>query len=313
MIRFKSYLNEAKKKDNRKWHFAWRDHDLVKIGGVHESGSTVSAYLQHLNDVRSTVDKHSLGDSFENATPHHFDDDTYQMSPHEMAHWHKHIENMKGEMGNHYEEALMGYKGSSRSYANNPLRDQDNHHDTDGHIHLWTSKFANYKQRVDNMDKLTSAKTIVPMHGYRGFADGVGFRKYAKVGDVFQDHGFTGLSLKRHIANTFAGSSRDEGIEHSNIAKIYLPVGTKGHYIDADKDSGLAHEDEFVLHRGTHFRVLGHTFHKSPSGLNGSNFNHHILHLEVVGQYPKPTLERKKSVMGSAVDFLHAALQDTQK
>lgn len=284
MTRYKK-LFEAKKK-GRKEHLTWGDNDLTKVSDIKEAEAA--------KDFRQPEPE--LGQSFETA-PHmeHHVESGHEMSPSEEHHWKKHALSLEEKMGHgRYTSVYFGYKGSSSGYVNDQLRNADNH-DEQGNIHVRSDHFESLdtKTHVDDVDHLTSAHTIHPMHVYRGFRSGIGFHKDAKPGDIYQDHGFTGTSLKSHIAINFSGMSATK--EHGDVrhvAKIYVPPGTKGHYIDVDGRSSYSSEKEFLLHRGTHFKVLGHSIHKDTVS-NSEKI--HVLHLEVIGQHPKNVVGKRWS------------------
>jgi len=102
-----------------------------------------------------------------------------------------------------------------------------------------------------------------------------GMNKHFKrlpVGSTFHDKGFTGTSLDSGEASEFA--ERDDERRHNIVGRIFLKKGQHGAYIPHSKPKadteyqeeyqGLDHEKEFLLPRGMHYKVIGHSLHKDP-------------------------------------------------
>lgn len=159
--------------------------------------------------------------------------------------------------------------------------------------------------RYDKMDKITSNPTPRDHTVWRGATLRSGIHKL-KPGSEFTDHGYTGTSFSRGTARSFAGdhdrspSSPDDARpgpfqqadprvpKHFDgaaiVARIHVPAGTRAHYLDVHPDTPHP-ENELTLHRGTRFRVTGHSLHRdSDLPLAPST---HVVHMEVVGQHPK--------------------------
>ena len=68
--------------------------------------------------------------------------------------------------------------------------------------------------------------------------------------------------------------NQEKGIGNKRyIFKIHVPKGSKGHYLD-HQHNAHDHEREFLLHRGTTFKVTHHS----------SDDDHHFIHVKVVKQ-----------------------------
>lgn len=76
--------------------------------------------------------------------------------------------------------------------------------------------------------------------GWKGLLSG------RAIGTTFVDLGFTSTSLKRSTASDFG----------SLVFRIRLPKGTRGIWVNSVTRGHLAHEQEFVLARGTRFRIV---------------------------------------------------------
>lgn len=112
---------------------------------------------------------------------------------------------------------------------------------------------------VNHLDHLTSHPTEFAFTGYRGASFKRSETKFS-AGTTFTDHGFTGMSLRKDIALTFSKTNRDNNSKKAHVFAIHVPKGSKGHYLDADPEDKMAEEKEFVLKRGTTFRVRGHSY-----------------------------------------------------
>lgn len=257
----------------RKGHLGWTAGDC-EIGKPLDEESSYRAKphdpLPHLQDLRPLADEH-----FKDHVP----------SERQAMAWREHATNIGEKHRNH----VSWYKGDS-SEANKPLRKAVQ---IGGILHLR----ADHNMpdvttgHIKAMEHVTSTPTTERMNVYRGLDRHSQLHTLAP-GDHFVDHGFTGTSLKRSSAHDFGGQhyAGDEGIphdlaDHHMLARIHVPAGTKGHYLDAQPN---VHNDEheFLLHRGTKFQVTGH----SKSQIQHGNFIHklHIIHMRVVGQNPMP-------------------------
>lgn len=138
------------------------------------------------------------------------------------------------------------------------------------------------KEQVDSLDKITSHKLTSPMTVFRG-AQGrhaPSAKKFKTVGHEFTDHGYTSTSTSPGMAAEFS--------EKEHVFAIHLKPGDKAHHFDAHPNSN-SYESEIVLHRGTRFRVAGH------SKISVKGVPHKVTHLHVVSQNP-----RKVKTDGSA-------------
>lgn len=137
--------------------------------------------------------------------------------------------------------------------------------------------FENFKR---GLDKITSHRTSQDYTVFRGIHTNKDIHGLVPVikgkptrfhdmkpGQEFTDHGYTGASLSPTRAQGFSHNSKD-------VFRIHVPKGSMAHYFDAHSNSH-AHEKEMVLHRGSRFRVKGHT-----QGENGE----HIIDLHLVRQ-----------------------------
>lgn len=162
--------------------------------------------------------------------------------------------------------ALKSYK--DKSDINEPLR-KDKPLYSDEHSH------AQY------MDHVTSFKLKKPLTVYRGVygKNSANAKQFQKKGHEFTDHGYTSTSLKPHVATQFTAIKPNK--KH-NIFAIHLKPGNKGYHLDRHRNSNES-EHEVLLHRGTRFKVTHHS----------EDEYHHITHLSVVSQEPRPLKKRK--------------------
>lgn len=134
------------------------------------------------------------------------------------------------------------------------------------------------RKNIRPLDDLTSYSTKRPHDVYRGMKpEHIGNIENYIPGKIIHDKGFTGTTPDPNIATRFA--PRDEHPNHV-IFHIHVPKGTKGFFIDHNRSGRFSEEKEFLLRRGSHFKILGHTIHKDiyPSI--------HVIHMTVHHQDP---------------------------
>lgn len=290
MRRFKTYLDEAKKKKKPRdpAHFAWSYGDLIPLH--HQNESVIQRQKPEEIDYNNLPEhyddayKHNLGHIF----PTILDADHHRM-------FEEHVKRTSNENLVHYDHG-MKYKQDSMEFINRHLRDTSNH--KDGMIHLPTSggedsihnKF--YNNHV--MEKMTNLVTPKGFTVYRGFRLGKGVTTIMKKGDMFHDHGFTGTSLDPNQTHMFADNDHHG---RKITAAIHVTPGMKGHYLDVDEmRSDYPEEKEYLLHRGTQFKVLGHSIATSMIGNIG--LEHHIIHMQTVHQHPLPVAKDERRSVG---------------
>ena len=138
-------------------------------------------------------------------------------------------------------QALEHYNGDSNS-LNKPLREDRK------------SRIEKVNNHIENMGQVTRQPTKNSFITYRGSTniDHSGLKK----GDIIHDKGFTSTSLEPNTANMFAHAHHEGNADNPHLFRIHNLIGTKGHYISAhDEDLENTDEKEFVLHRGTKFKV----------------------------------------------------------
>lgn len=146
--------------------------------------------------------------------------------------------------------------------------DEDYHeHELDNHIH--------------HLDNVTNHRTTDHHTVFRGGHPGD--KTKFPIGHEFTDHGYVSTSFRKHTAQGFSSSHQVNKDKHGygtvkhHIHVIHVPKGSRGHYFDVkgeDSDHSNHEEKEFVLHRGTRFKVTHHS---------EDNHNHYI-HTRVVKQ-----------------------------
>jgi hypothetical protein len=254
--------------DPRCWHLCW--HRSHVRGNLHEHGPVErrTHVINDLSDIPAPDHVYS-SDEVEHQWNHRktFDDDLYQ--------------------------AKKGYKEASDTFVNKFLR--DNYREEHGHIgrsptmspYVWGRYRGTMYTNIGRMDQVTSHPSLQDMHLFRGYHSTFkGLRK----GDEFIDHGYTGLTSKKFIASDYAGSVKIPGMRTSRsiltIARVHVPAGTRGHLLDHPRQAGIHdHEGEFLLQRGTRFRVMGHSVVEGESRIDRF-LPYHVTHLRVVGQHP---------------------------
>ena len=148
-------------------------------------------------------------------------------------------------------------------------------------------------EHFKKLDKITSHKLKHNYITFRGFNNENVSKEILskKPGDIIHDKGYTGTSIKRSMGFGYAAyvphpETNQKGYHY---AKIYIPKGSKGFFMDApyNEEWGIPSENEMVLHRGTKFQVLGHTT-SSFLSRDGEGYQvHHVTHLKVIGNDKK--------------------------
>lgn len=274
--------------DSRKHHWVWsiRDGHLVEK----------EVYGPFRGEEQPVV--HQSGDDFP---------DEEKLDGYELRNQDAHRQRYDTEIP-HAQYAHSLYKGGSSSAFNDSLRNNFRSHDgtiwrhpyddADGESH------ENIHRAYDAMDGITSHPTVRPFHAYRGFSQGLDPTKLP-MGHQFVDHGYTGMSLKKHFSASYSAhfvgkkssqleiyrkpTDADRGIlpEHRvtrAVARIHVPAGSYGHYLDLENyhhSGGLEGEKEFTTRRGSIFQVTGHS-----SISSGMYYGHniHIVHMNLVHQ-----------------------------
>jgi hypothetical protein len=137
------------------------------------------------------------------------------------------------------------------------------------------------EDHVHHLDKVTNHRTVEHHTVYRGGFKGD--KTKFPIGHEYTDHGYASTSFHRSTAKSFAKEHKvgkdSEGWDKykSHIHVIHVPKGSRGHYLDVqgdDSNHSNSEEKEFLLHRGTRFKVT----HHSEDG------SHHYIHSRVVKQ-----------------------------
>jgi ADP-ribosyltransferase exoenzyme len=209
------------------------------------------------------------------------------------------------------QEAIRNYKGSDHREINDHLRYAKENFDRrkkEYHKDLAKSqiKFVgdkpkekpdwenyhtpdnDYQDYLDNkihhLDNATNHRTVEPHTVFRGGHPGDIHR--FPIGHEFTDHGYSSTSFNMHTARGFAktknvNAHKPEGDTYGNrkfkdiVHVIHAPEGTRGHYLDIDPNRhSNSSEAEFLLHRGTKFKVTHHS----------EDSNTHYIHSRIIKQ-----------------------------
>jgi hypothetical protein len=144
--------------------------------------------------------------------------------------------------------AISTYEGSRGKDMNEALRDPQISED-------------GYKPTIDALDKAMEiapplSEEVVAYRGVKG--NGLDFFDRLKVGDTWEDKGFTSTTIDPAIAERFGGSQPYyDGI----IFRIKLPAGTKGIFPSGYHEPMYGWEPdtseaEFLMPRGSKFKVV---------------------------------------------------------
>jgi hypothetical protein len=246
--------HHGKTKD-RSGHFLWRK------GDVEHHKKTNEGLLEYTHD--KPLDKRFNHPANKEAQTLH--NDLYNS-------FSKHHDKMHeaGHFG-----AIQRYKQDSSEHYNDELRKSKG---------LQSNHSAGFKERVASLDKVTSHRIPMPMTTYRGGIPGDADK--FPVGHEFTDHGYSGTSLNASTSGSFSKAKNDIRIIHV----ISMPKGTKAHYLDVNRDTDHAHENEVLLHRGTKFKVTHHSVGKN----HYSTEKIHYIHSKVISQRGSPDEAKPK-------------------
>jgi hypothetical protein len=178
---------------------------------------------------------------------------------------------------------ILDYKQNS-SDINKFHRNHDafkslNNHD---HKYKFNDSFGNTLAKnahgvTKSLDRVTSHKTDKEFHVYRGIR--LPDVHKMEPGSTLHDKGYPSTTLSAKTAYNFAPSV--EGNSRV-VAKIHVPAGTKGHYLDNGAvHRKHPHEKEFLMARNTKFKITGHSFAHHP---DDSERKVHIVHMTVHSQ-----------------------------
>lgn len=301
---FKSFVardDEPAQSPDRSGHLSWREGDIEVHPGqrpsrgdawrkrwrrIDEDGSPSAGHYPHLLNMPESRWQ---------------DQKTASWLDHDELSSHRdHIEKLPQD----HVKTLLSYKVNS-SHFNGALRHPSNHRGDAIHRNDTDATLHDYKR----MDNITSHVLREPKDLYRGVASEAGIHRLAP-GQTFTDHGYVGTSPSIHTSLDFAGhhdtspwnKNKDPGVpheldNHSIIAKIHAPAGTKGHFLDVvgNENDG---EAELTLHRGTKFRIDGHErVHRGSNRI-------HMIHMTVIGQHPKE-IKEPAEIKGSGMQAWH--------
>lgn len=270
MKSFKDHQEEQRKRDN-----AWKDGD-VEI--VDDAPPRADHMRWKKGDVEVERDPDQLREdsssghpfSIKNAHLNGVDVEEHELSPEETDYYEKNHPGIPRDYEDvsHERRALNAYKGSSSPY-NRALRHGRSVEGGGRVLEIQGGRGGDYRDHksrmanIEGLDSLTSRRIPRDLTLYKGVDADAKFHEL-KPGKHFIDHGYTGASLDPRVALGFSGGysyghGNPENLErHSPIARIHVPAGLKGHYLDVTDDHGNSEEKEFLLHRGTLFRVNGH-------------------------------------------------------
>jgi hypothetical protein len=138
----------------------------------------------------------------------------------------------------------------------------------------------NKGQIIEDLDHVTSQKTKHSFTVYRGTYNDE-WNATLPVGSLQKDIGFTGTSLNKHTALLRASGRTPPHVKNNELhwrtIAANIKPGTKGHYLDTDeRDHSYKGEQEYLLHRGTTFKVTEHSYDKVNKI--------HTIHLDIHSQ-----------------------------
>ncbi len=193
----------------------------------------------------------------------------------------------KGVINKHIgaEKALKARTKTDKAEQKTVDHYQNKSHEINGVFREGHTPAEGHEKHVEHLDSLTSHETHKPVSVYRGVHHS--FRSLP-VGTHIEDKGYTGTSAHRHVAERFGvnGEEHKDGkvIYHNTVAHIRLPKGTKGAYLpNHNASSRFKQEGEFLMHRGSKFKVTGHSHTVEQDEENPNHYHHfHVVHMEHV-------------------------------
>lgn len=303
----------------RSTHLGWKDGLEFHL---EEDGPT-NPVLPHLKNLEEEDESVLQG--------HHLSNEEYN-----------HYGDHHGSLGSSERGLVLDYKDGSSKF-NVPLRQGTregasirigSHHGELYNKEAGHSIAKGIITNVGKLEKVTGIETPRDMHVFRAVYPSSNIHRLLP-GQKFTDHGFTGTSLSHHVALGFTGYGHGpivdlkiSGVEKENqgfgqksygdtgappelhgvpiVARIHVPAGTKGHYVDVEGDSEHSHEQEFLLHRGTTFQVDRHSLVRRDGVLNLRNMGSwapgiHVIHMSVLHQLPKKLINHYPEPSGKLV------------
>lgn len=115
----------------------------------------------------------------------------------------------------------------------------------------FTGTIKKLDEAIDAIEPIK--EELIAYRGVKG--NGLDFFNKLKVGDIYEDKGFTSTTIDPYVAKQFGGQQPYyEGL----VFKYKLPAGTKGIFPGAFTDKSIGRdtsEAEFLLPRGSKFKV----------------------------------------------------------
>jgi hypothetical protein len=288
MKTYKDLLAKLNMKKERKQHLAWHHGDIEIKDAPDRSGHLAWKEGDVKFDKKTPVVKESLNEELADTHDKALDLGPSVKEPHVL-----HPEN-RDHFNDHHKNLSQGHRNSIAEYKSTSYL-INKYHRKKGELSEPEAKQA--IKHSKRLDKVTNVKTKKEMHGYRAFGGALNVDDLKK-GATFKDNGYTGLSLHHSIAQNFSKEHVHEDETghhyHNYVARVHVPKGTKAHYLDNDHARhDHKSEKEVLLHRGTTFKVVGHSGHSEQIGNHWSTskpvYRHnHIVHLEVHDQEDHP-------------------------
>lgn len=144
-----------------------------------------------------------------------------------------------------YSGAVETYEGRTGYDLNEALRDPQI--SDDGYM----GTIQKLDEAIDAIEPIK--EELIAYRGVKG--NGLDFFNKLKVGDTYEDKGFTSTTIDPHVAKQFGGQ---QPYYDGLVFKYKLPAGTKGIFPGAftDKSTGRdTSEAEFLLPRNSKFKV----------------------------------------------------------
>jgi hypothetical protein len=236
---------------------------------IENKNKKASKFFWNTGDLKASINEeapfHRIKSEPFHVSRHEIDYNDARLNDQAEEHKKLHDSNHKDSI-NHYSD--YGHEDINRYHRHGGDSEHFLNHE---HVVRGAGSYERIEQvdeHTKNLDHVTSHKTEHDMHVYRGF--GNMHIKGMKEGSIYHDKGYTSTTINPEIAKRFNNNRHHPN--NYTVAKIHVPKGTKGYYI-GHHDYGQAGEKEFLLHRGTHFKITGHSHDPEK--------NIHVVHMTV--------------------------------
>ena len=263
MVTFKEFLKENRKQ-SRKDRFVWNKNDVTithaeepVLKKTEVKGSRADRFTWKKDDYDVYRDKDHLEEKTKVPIETYEHDTKHKDQERINKEYSDHSKNLEDK----HIDSIGRYKDQLYTDLNHKLRqgkrtEQPSYSDED------------IERHKKNLDHVTgNHKTTEDMHVYR-IMHGIPI-EHKRKGSILHDKAYVSTTINHKLYTNYKAPENPR-----IMAKIHVPKGTKGYYLDNDFHEHIYKmEKEFLLHRGTHFKVTGKSY--DPKS------NTHYVHMTV--------------------------------